>query len=254
MENPKVQRTRLRLAYNGGPFCGWQVQPSDRTVQGDLENALTKLMHQPIATMGAGRTDTGVHAKEMYVHFDWDPTLIRDSRLADMDQLVHRLNRFLDPAIHIYEAELVHADWHARFDATSRSYEYLMCATGSPFMVDRAWMVSEMPDVQAMNRAASILLKETDFASFCKAGSDNKTTLCDVRVAHWEPREDYYVFHITADRFLRNMVRAVVGSLYEVGRGRWSVEEFAQRIDQKNRGAMGTSAPAHGLYLSKVTY
>ena len=245
-------RTLLRLAFDGAPFCGWQIQPNERTVQGDLDEALTKLLRQPVTTMGAGRTDTGVHAKEMFVHFDWKPELA--TGIEDVDHLVHRLNRFLDPAIRVFEGREVDAQWHARFDATSRSYEYLLCLSGSPFYRDRAWMSSETLDFNAMNEAAALLLEVEDFASFCKSGSDNKTTLCDVRRAQWIQSGELWVFHITADRFLRNMVRAIVGSLYEVGRGKWSVAEFQSRLQQKNRGAMGTSAPAHGLYLSNVTY
>ena len=245
-------RTLLRLAFDGAPFCGWQIQPSDRTVQGDLELALTRLLNQPVSIVGAGRTDAGVHAKEMVVHFDWNPGLT--GSIKDLNHLVHRLNRFLDPAIHVYHAVEVAADWHARFDATSRSYEYLMCDNGSPFQRKNAWMVDKMPDVVTMNKAASLLLDQRDFASFCKKGSDNKTTLCKVSKAQWDIQGELWVFHISADRFLRNMVRAIVGSLYEVGRGKWSVEEFRNRLIQKNRGAMGTSAPAQGLYLTKVTY
>ena len=245
-------RTLLRLAFDGAPFCGWQIQPSDRTVQGDLELALTRLLNQPVSTVGAGRTDTGVHAKEMVAHFDWNPALA--GSIKDLNHLVHRLNRFLDPAIRVYHAVEVAADWHARFDAMSRSYEYLMCDNGSPFQRKNAWMVEKMPDVVTMNKAASLLLKQRDFASFCKKGSDNKTTLCKVSKAQWDVQGELWVFRITADRFLRNMVRAIVGSLYEVGRGKWSVEEFRNRLIQKNRGAMGTSAPAQGLYLTKVTY
>ncbi|MCH1535041.1 MAG: tRNA pseudouridine(38-40) synthase TruA [Schleiferiaceae bacterium] len=245
-------RTLLRLAYDGAPFCGWQIQPNDRTVQGDLDDALSKLLRQPIQTMGAGRTDTGVHAKEMFVHFDWSPEYGEGA--LNLDQLVYRLNRFLDPAIYIYEAREVPHDWHARFDATSRSYEYALCTSGSPFWRDKAWMVDQMPDVEKMNAAAERLLEETDFASFCKTGSDNKTTICQVTRAEWILEADVLVFHITADRFLRNMVRAIVGSLYEVGRGKWSVDDFEARMAQKNRGAMGTSAPAQGLYLTEVTY
>ena len=245
-------RTLLRLAFDGAPFCGWQIQPSDRTVQGDLELALTRLLNQPVSTVGAGRTDTGVHAKEMVAHFDWNPALA--GSIKDLNHLVHRLNRFLDPAIRVYHAVEVAADWHARFDAMSRSYEYLMCDNGSPFQRKNAWMVEKMPDVVTMNKAASLLLEQRDFASFCKKGSDNKTTLCKVSKAQWDIQGELWVFRITADRFLRNMVRAIVGSLYEVGRGKWSVEEFRNRLIQKNRGAMGTSAPAQGLYLTKVTY
>ena len=245
-------RTLLRLAFDGAPFCGWQIQPSDRTVQGDLELALTRLLNQPVSTVGAGRTDTGVHAKEMVAHFDWNPALA--GSIKDLNHLVHRLNRFLDPAIRVYHAVEVAADWHARFDAMSRSYEYLMCDNGSPFQRKNAWMVEKIPDVVTMNMAASLLLEQRDFASFCKKGSDNKTTLCKVSKAQWDIQGELWVFRITADRFLRNMVRAIVGSLYEVGMGKWSVEEFRNRLIQKNRGAMGTSAPAQGLYLTKVTY
>ncbi|HCP41770.1 MAG TPA: tRNA pseudouridine(38-40) synthase TruA [Cryomorphaceae bacterium] len=245
-------RTVLRLAFDGAPFCGWQIQPRDRTAQGDLNDALSKLLNQAISSMGSGRTDTGVHAKEMYVHFDWEPELA--TSVKDMDHLVHRLNRFLAPAIRVFEAREVADDWHARFDAVSRSYEYYMCDNGSPFHQNFAWMIDNKPDVSQMNAAASLLLKEEDFASFCKCGSDNKTTLCDITEAKWVKHDDIWVFHITADRFLRNMVRAIVGSLYEVGRGKWTVQDFQSRLQQKNRGVMGTSAPAHGLYLSKVTY
>ena len=175
-------------------------------------------------------------------------------KYKDLNHLVHRLNRFLDPAIRVYHAVEVAADWHARFDAMSRSYEYLMCDNGSPFQRKNAWMVEKIPDVVTMNMAASLLLEQRDFASFCKKGSDNKTTLCKVSKAQWDIQGELWVFRITADRFLRNMVRAIVGSLYEVGRGKWSVEEFRNRLIQKNRGAMGTSAPAQGLYLTKVTY
>ena len=244
-------RTVLKLAFDGTPFCGWQVQPQDRTVQGDLNDALTKLLKQEIMTTGAGRTDTGVHATEMYAHFDWDPSIAAEMTHA---HLVHRLNRFIDPAIRIEEAFEVGAEWHARFLATSRSYEYKLCGTGSPFLRQWAWMVEDLPDFNAMNCAAALLLQEGDFASFCKNGSDNKTTFCTVSAARWVQREDHWVFEITADRFLRNMVRAIVGSLYEVGRGKWTLEEFQTRLQARNRGAMGTSAPAHGLYLSAIQY
>ncbi|MEY2970349.1 MAG: hypothetical protein RLZZ599_722 [Bacteroidota bacterium] len=245
-------RTALKLAFDGTPFCGWQIQPSDRTVQGDLDDALSKLLNQPISTVGAGRTDTGVHGLEMFAHFDWEPGLA--SGVKDHQHLVHRLNRFLDPAIRIFEAFEVNSNWHARFNATSRSYRYQICTTGLPFHRSGAWMLEEAPNLTLMNEAAASLLEEHDFASFCKNGSDNKTTLCKVSEARWVREGDLIVFHITADRFLRNMVRAIVGSLYEVGRGRWTVEEFQIRLRKRNRGAMGTSAPAHGLYLSQVTY
>ena len=246
-------RTILQLAFDGTPFCGWQVQPKDRTAQGDLERALSLLLQQTVTTVGAGRTDTGVHAKQMYVHFDWEVALA--PQFADLAHLQHRLNRFLDPAIHVQRAfEAPHPEWHARFDALSRTYHYDLCANGSPFMRHRAWMVHEVPNFEAMNQAAALLLEEHDFASFCKSGSDNKTTLCKVSHARWTPVQDHYQFTITADRFLRNMVRAVVGSLLEVGRGNWTIEQFAQRLAAKNRGAMGTSAPAHGLYLAEITY
>lgn len=245
-------RTLLRLAFDGAPFCGWQTQPHQRTAQGDLDLALSTLLRQTIETVGAGRTDTGVHAKEMYVHFDWQPELAID--IDNLGHLKYRLNRFLDRAIHINEIREVADDWHARFDAISRSYDYLMSDKGSPFHRNYAWMVSEMPNIKLMNQAAAVLLTMTDFASFCKNGSNNKTTLCNVTKAEWVEKEELWVFEITADRFLRNMVRAVVGSLYEVGKGNWSVEDFIDRCEEKNRGAMGTSAPAQGLYLMNVTY
>lgn len=240
-------RTLLKLSYDGAPFCGWQVQPQDRTVQGDLDHALSTLLGVPITTMGAGRTDTGVHAKYMVAHFDSAP-------IEDHAKLCHRLNRFLDPAIHIISAEPVHDDFHSRFDALSRSYEYLLCTAPNPFLREKAWVYGHELDFDAMNAAAAVLLEVEDFASFCKAGSDNKTTICNVTHAGWRQEKDHWVFTITADRFLRNQVRATVGSLIEVGRGKWTVDNFAERIAQKDRSAMGTSAPAHGLYLSAITY
>jgi tRNA pseudouridine38-40 synthase len=157
-------RTLLRLAYDGAPFCGWQIQPKERTVQGDLDDALSTLLRQPIQTMGAGRTDTGVHAKEMFVHFDWAPELGKG--IQDLDQLVHRLNRFLDPAIRIYEAREVQPDWHARFDATARSYEYILCASGSPFRREKAWMVERLPDILKMNAGSRITSYGDGFLKF----------------------------------------------------------------------------------------
>ena len=237
----------IRFSYFGKAYHGWQNQPNAITVQEVLEKALTTLLRQKIEVVGAGRTDTGVHAKEMFAHFDSDP-------IADLNELTYRLNAFLPEDIATQEIIRVKADAHARFDAVERTYEYWVVQQKSPFHSDFAHCVTYPLDLYAMNKAASYLLEHTDFQCFSKSNTDVKTYLCDIRHAGWEKKEDKMVFTITADRFLRNMVRAIVGTLLDVGMGKMTPGEINTVITGKDRGGAGVSVPAKGLYLTKVLY
>lgn len=239
----------IEFEYNGAAYHGWQIQPNAISVQGVLDKALSTVLRTPIYTTGAGRTDTGVHARVMVAHFDIEP-----EEQLDVNKLAFKLNSILPADIAVHWIRPVRDDAHARFDATSRAYEYWVTEHKSAFT---RGLVTRLPyslNYQAMNEAAAILLEEKDFASFCKAHADCKTTLCDVRQAIWEQRGDCWVFTIEADRFLRNMVRATVGTLVEIGRGRMSKDELRQVLHDKNRSSAGESMPADGLYLVKITY
>lgn len=238
----------LTLAYNGTPFHGWQRQPNAISVQQTLEEALSTLLRQPIAIVGAGRTDTGVHARMMVAHFD-----------AELDQstqenLVHKLNSFLNENIAIYRLQAVHETAHARFDANSRSYEYQLEFDKNPFKHQAAYRIYQLPDLEVMNRAAAMLLKHKDFEAFSKSNTDVKTFLCTITHAQWEPTHRGAVFYISANRFLRNMVRAIVGTLLEIGWGKLTLDDMNRIIESKNRGEAGFSVPASGLYLTQITY
>lgn len=237
----------ISLAYRGTDFHGWQIQPNAVSVQGEINKGLSLLLKEEVMILGAGRTDTGVHAKQMYAHFDTDKDL-------DLEKLCYRLNAYISDAIVIKSIFPVAHDAHVRFHATARTYEYWLCLEKNPFLKERAWLLYSDLDFEAMNKAASHLLEVDDFSSFAKIHSDVKTHICDVRLAKWELVDDKWVFTIQADRFLRNMVRAVVGTLVEVGKGKMTVETFKEIITKKDRGAAGVSAPAHGLYLVKVDY
>ncbi len=257
----------LRLAYNGERFHGWQSQPNAISVQQKIEEALSIVLRLPISVTGAGRTDTGVHAREMYAHFDC-PLLIEEKH-----RLLLSLNRLLGKDIAIYDIIPVADDAHARFDAIERTYKYFVTFEKTPFLYPFCWHSPSNLDLEKMNEAASLLLKEDDFTSFAKLHSDAKTNICDVRKAIWEPignagsetkkdTETLFpslisngaVFTISADRFLRNMVRAVVGTLVDVGRGKLSVEKFKEIISKKDRCSAGVSMPANALFLWEVKY
>lgn len=239
----------MDLAYCGATFHGWQVQPGDVSVQQVLEEALGKALRTPVAVTGAGRTDAGVNARRMIAHFD------APEPVADAERLVRSLNALCGRDIAVRSITPVHAGAHARFDATSRTYRYF-ATTGKSAMLHRlAWQASPTLDFEAMNRAASMLLDTKDFASFAKLHSDVRTTLCRVTRAEWQPvAPGVMAFTITADRFLRNMVRAVVGTLADVGRHTLSLDGFARVIASRDRCAAGTSMPPHALYLWDVTY
>ena len=243
----------MHLAYNGANFHGWQIQPHDVSVQQTIEDALAMLLRCSTPIVGAGRTDAGVSARHMTAHFDMSD----QSKFAqDTKLLVDKLNAIVGRDIAIYNIERVADHAHARFDAKWRTYRYYALTYKSPFFNGLAWKASRNLDFDAMNRAAELLLHTSDFTSFAKLHSDSRTNICNVTHARWHKseHEGVYYFEITADRFLRNMVRAVVGTLVEVGRGRLSVEGFAQVIRDANRCSAGTSMPAHALYLWNVQY
>lgn len=238
----------IYLAYDGTNYHGWQVQPNAVSVQGEIERCLSTVMREKTMIVGAGRTDTGVHARMMAAHFNTDLPV-------DCDQLAFRLNRILPPDISIYRIESVSDDMHARFSATSRTYHYYIHTRKSPFNRKYSLETHYKLDFEAMNRAGEYLTTVSDFASFCKAGSDNKTTICDVRTAKWvETEPGCWYFEITADRFLRNMVRAVVGTLVDVGRGRLTFDAFKAVVDSRKRTEARESMPAHALFLEEVIY
>lgn len=237
----------IRFSYVGKAYHGWQNQPNAITVQEVLEKALSTLLRQQIEVVGAGRTDAGVHAKEMFAHFDV-------LAIEDTEALVYRLNAFLPEDIAIETISKVGQDAHARFDAVERAYEYWLVPNKNPFYSDFAHCIRQPLDIEAMNKAAQFLLKHTDFECFSKSNTDVKTFVCDIRQAFWEEQDEKWVFTITADRFLRNMVRAIVGTLLDVGLGKMKPEEINAIIASKSRSKAGVSVPAKGLYLTKVLY
>ncbi len=242
------QRYFIELAYDGSNYHGWQVQPNALTVQEVLDNALATILRQPVATTGCGRTDTGVHAKQFFAHFDC--LALGNGHLA----LVNSLNGVLPSEIGIKRVIEVHADAHARFDASLRSYEYHIHFGKDPFKVNRSWELRDRPDIGMMNAAAQILLEYTDFSCFSKSNTQTFTNNCNISRAEWAENDGGLVFHISADRFLRNMVRAIVGTLIAIGRKEMEPEEIRKIIDSKNRSNAGTSVPACGLYLTEVKY
>ena len=241
----------IKFSYLGTEFHGSQRQPNGITVQETMEHALKMIFREEVPLTFAGRTDAGVHAREMYAHMDvGDEAMRRES-----ERLVFRLNGILPNSIAIYDIVPVTDEAHARFTAKSRTYEYHIVDHKDPFSHDLATRVRPGLDFNAMNEAAKYLIGKQDFASFCRSNTDVKTTICDLTYAHWEVKENgHAVFTITADRFLRNMVRAVVGTLFEVGRGKMTIEQFAEVITQHTRSAAGDSAPAEGLYLTQIIY
>ncbi|MCC4212434.1 tRNA pseudouridine(38-40) synthase TruA [Leeuwenhoekiella parthenopeia] len=240
----------IDIAYDGTAYHGWQRQPQSITVQEELEKALTTLLRSEIAVTGAGRTDAGVHAKQLWVHFDYANLLTPD----EQQHLVFRLNRFLPQAIAVKTMTPAAAEAHARFDAIERSYSYFIHQQKNPFLVNQSYFFEAEVDLELMNKAAKLLLGRQDFKCFSRSNTDVKTYLCDIREAFWSREEDRLVFRITADRFLRNMVRAVVGTLLDVGLKKTSVNELKDIIAGGERSEAGASAPAHGLYLTAVRY
>ena len=277
-------RYRIDLSYDGAPFCGWQIQPSDPSVQEELEKALSTLLRSSVGVVGAGRTDTGVSATRYVAHFDFDgsvPEGVAKEGAVDCKQLAYKLNAILPKAISIQGIAPAADDFHARFDAVCRQYQYYIHRRKDPFLEGRSFYYG-YPDVdfEAMNKAAELLLGRHDFSCFEKSGGDNKTSVCTVYKAIWEPYTPelsslknaagkfiYWRFTIEADRFLRNMVRAIVGTLLEVGRSRRSKADFASLIldapaspgtpqaeKPSLRSNAGESVPGHALFLTDIRY
>lgn len=244
-----MSRYFMHLAYRGRAFHGWQSQPNAVSVQSTIEDALAIIMREPIKIVGAGRTDAGVNAHSMIAHFDVSQPI------SDPDAVVRGLNSLVGHDIAIYSIKQVGDAAHARFDATSRTYHYYAHSDKSPFYYDLSWQAPATLDYDKMNEAAEMLLEVDDFTSFAKLHADNKTNICKVSYAKWESiGNGRWQFVITADRFLRNMVRAVVGTLVEVGRGKITIDDFRRIIDKKDRCSAGTSMPAHALFLWEVKY
>jgi tRNA pseudouridine38-40 synthase len=243
-----MQRFFIYLAYDGGAYHGWQIQPNGVSVQAVLTAALTIVLRRETAIVGAGRTDSGVHARQMVAHFDSEAPL-------DTVSLRAKLNRLLPPDVAIADIRPVGADAHARFDALSRTYHYYISESKQPLRRAYCWRVYRPLDYDRMNEAAATLTEYTDFTSFSKLHTDVKTNNCRVVHAQWTlDAPDVHVFTITADRFLRNMVRAIVGTLVEVGVGKMSVADFRAIIERRDRSAAGMSAPAQGLFLDEIVY
>ena len=244
-----MTRYFIYLSFRGTAYHGWQIQPGRHTVQGVLTKALSTILASEITVTGAGRTDTGVHASFFCAHFD----AARDDLDRDA-QFIYNLNGILPDDIAIGRTVKVRGDASARFDATSRTYQYTITRIKDPFVADTAWLLYWQLDIARMNKAASILLRHNDFTSFSRLHGSNKTNICRVTHARWHEENGRVIFTITADRFLRNMVRAVVGTLIPAGRGKLSPSDFEAILHGKNRGLAGQSAPAHGLSLTAIEY
>ena len=240
---------KITIQYDGTRYKGWQGQNSTGlTIQGKIEAVLGQMAGHAVEVIGSGRTDAGVHARLMVAHFDWQEPI------ADLAFLAEKLNRLLPKDIAVYRIVPVRPDAHARFDAISRTYKYYVTTRKDPFNYELVYKIPGKLDFEAMNKACSVLFDYIDFTSFSKLHTDVKTNNCRIYKAGWEREGDVWVFTIQADRFLRNMVRAIVGTLLEVGRGKLTVDGFRQVIEAKDRGRAGTSAPGHALYLVDVTY
>lgn len=238
----------VTFSYDGSRYHGWQIQPNGDTVQARLQEALSLLLRREILVTGAGRTDAGVHARMMVAHFDCDMEI-------DGQQMTYKLNKLLPHDIAVKLVKRVPDDMHARFSATSRMYRYYLHTEKNPFLCNTSCELHYPLDFDMMNKAAKALMEYEDFGAFCKSHADVKTTLCRVTVAEWcQMSATSWYFEIRANRFLRNMVRAVVGTLIDVGRGRVSMDDFRKIVEGKKRTDAGESMPAHALFLEDITY
>ncbi len=237
----------IEFSYNGTNYHGWQTQPNATSVQETLTKAMQTVFNKTITLTGAGRTDTGVHAKQMFAHFDLDSVF-------DQSLMIHKLNSFLPFDIAVQNIFEVTANKHARFDAKKRTYKYYINTTKNPFLAQTSWYCKTPLNIEKMNQAAKILFHYTNFECFSKTHTDVNTFNCTIFEANWENKNNTLIFTISADRFLRNMVRAIVGTLIEIGSGKKTITHFQQIIESKNRSNAGVSVPAHGLFLEKIDY
>jgi len=244
------QRYFIHLAYNGSDYHGWQVQDNAPTIQASLNKALSTLLNTEINVVGCGRTDTGVHASDFYAHFDFAVELNSEERI----ELIFKLNRFLPVSIVIFDLFPVNNEVNSRFDAISRTYKYNISLRKDPFFDAFSCFVYGDLDIDLMNKAAKEMMSYTDFTSFSKLHTQTKTNNCKIIKAEWEAEGHKLIFTIKADRFLRNMVRAIVGTLLDVGRQKITIDDFKQIIESRNRSDAGYSVPAKALFLEKVEY
>ena len=248
----------IQLSYDGTGYHGWQVQPNGVSVQEVLQKALSTLLRQPTEVTGAGRTDAGVHASMMVAHFDWPAAHEGEGceeAPLDCTQLTYKLNRLLPPDVAVQAVRPVGPEMHARFSATRRTYHYYIHTHKDPFLRGYSWQVNVPLDFALMNEAAQVLLEYSDFTSFSKTGTDVKTNICQLTEARWEQlKPGEWRFTVSANRFLRNMVRAIVGTLVEVGRHRMTISQMRHAIEAKDRQRAGESVPGHALYLANIEY
>lgn len=248
----------IQLSYDGTGYHGWQVQPNGVSVQEVLQKALSTLLRQPTEVTGAGRTDAGVHASMMVAHFDWPAAHEGEGgeeAPLDCTQLTYKLNRLLPPDVAVQAVRPVGPEMHARFSATRRTYHYYIHTHKDPFLRGYSWQVNVPLDFALMNEAAQVLLEYSDFTSFSKTGTDVKTNICQLTEARWEQlKPGEWRFTVSANRFLRNMVRAIVGTLVEVGRHRMTISQMRHAIEAKDRQRAGESVPGHALYLTNIEY
>lgn len=250
-----MNRYFIQISFDGTNYHGWQLQKNAHTVQAELNKAMETVFRQKIETLGCGRTDTGVHAREFFAHFD----CITDFQSVDIQNLIFKLNSLLPKDIAVQNIVQVRPDANARFDAVSRTYKYFIHHSKNPFLVNRSYFRRIKPGTEEMNKAAKLLLSHNDFSCFSKSRTQVKTNICKIHKAEWSENNnklngDRLVFEIKADRFLRNMVRAIVGTLLEVGDGEISISGFKKILESKNRSMAGASVPACGLYLTEVKY
>ena len=239
-------RYLLELAYDGTKYHGWQIQPNSNTLQAEVNKALSTILREEITTLGSGRTDTGVHAEQQFVHFDTEQQIT--------EKIIQQLNGISNDDIAYYSIKEVSADFNVRFDAISRAYRYRIENTKNPFLLNQYYRYHKLVDVEAMNKAAQLLLEYTNFECFSKVHTEVKTFNCTIMQAEWYQTGHKLEFYIKANRFLRGMVRAIVGTLLEVGLGKISINEFREIIESKNRNNAGRAVPPEGLFLVEVNY
>lgn len=237
----------IEFAYNGKNYFGFQVQPNVPSIQETVDNALSLLLKEKIEIVGAGRTDSGVHAKKMYAHFDYEGEI-------DSDYWTKKINSYLPQDIVVFRFIKVSNEAHARFDATSRTYEYYIHTFKDVFQNEGSWYYYNNLNLENMNKACELLFQYIDFECFSKVHTDVHTFNCKITTAFWKQEGNQLIFTISADRFLRNMVRAIVGTMINIGIGKITIEDFQKIIESKNRNEAGFSVPAHGLYLVNVEY